>query len=114
MFCPQCQSGSVLSRDLARRTGGVLGAAAGGIAGATGAITGAELGGAFGLVAGPPGMVLGSIAGALLGAFVTGTTGCIAGARLGELIDENILNNYQCQECGYQFSTGCGVPEYPM
>ncbi len=33
-----------------------------------------------------------------------GVAGGIAGATLGEQMDDKVLNNFQCLECGYSFS----------
>ena len=35
---------------------------------------------------------------------VGGATGAVAGAQLGEVIDDTILDNYQCLDCDYTFS----------
>jgi len=50
------------------------------------------------------GIAIGSIAGAILGGLFGGVAGGIARATLGEQIDDKMLANYQCLECGYSFS----------
>ncbi|MBK7300229.1 MAG: hypothetical protein IPI79_07520 [Moraxellaceae bacterium] len=40
----------------------------------------------------------------VLAGCVGAVTGGIIGSKLGEFVDENILDNYQCLRCGYTFS----------
>lgn len=105
--CPHCQSSQVVSRNHARKVGGTLGAIAGAASGFTAAMNGARvggtLGGRIGLLAGPPGAIMGTVAGAILGGVLGGTAGCSAGATLGELIDDKVLHNYRCLDCGHTF-----------
>jgi hypothetical protein len=106
--CPICRSHQVVSLDRGKKIGGVIGVvggAASGVAGAmTGAATGAEVGLTVGLVAGPVGSTLGSVAGAIFGALIGAATGGVTGAKLGEVIDQRVLDNYVCQDCGLSFS----------
>lgn len=105
--CPHCQSAQVVTRNHARKVGGTLGAIAGAASGVAGAMNGARIGGylgsRIGLIAGPPGAALGTVAGAILGGVLGGTAGCSAGATLGELIDDKVLHNYRCLNCGHTF-----------
>ena len=105
--CPHCQSSQVMTRNHARKVGGTLGAIAGATSGFAAAMNGARIGGALGgrigLIAGPPGAALGTVAGAILGGVLGGTAGCSAGATLGELIDDKVLHNYRCLDCGHTF-----------
>jgi len=105
--CPHCQSQQVITRNHARKVGGIIGAIAGAASGFSAALKGARiggtLGGRIGLLAGPPGAALGSVAGAILGGLLGGTTGCSAGAALGELLDSRVLNNLHCLDCGHTF-----------
>jgi DNA-directed RNA polymerase subunit RPC12/RpoP len=80
--CPNCQSNRIVTKDVAKKT-----------CGTTRTLSGAELGGTIAV-----------IASALLNALVDGATGCVAGAKLGEVIDDRILDNYQCLACNYEFS----------
>jgi len=102
--CPNCQSNRIVTKDVAKKTCGLLGMVGGAASVTTGTLSGAELGGTLGMIAGPPGATLGAIAGALFGALIAGTTGGLAGAKLGEVIDDKILDNYQCLACEYAFS----------
>ena len=43
-----------------------------------------------------------------------GATGCLAGARVGAAIDERVLDNLQCLDCGYSFSADCVDPLPPI
>jgi len=102
--CPNCQSERIVTKDVAKKTCGLLGMVGGAASGTTGALSGAEIGGAIGMIGGPPGATLGALAAAILGAIVAGTTCGVAGAKLGEVIDDRILDNYQCLSCHYAFS----------
>jgi hypothetical protein len=42
--------------------------------------------------------------GAILGGLIGAATGCITGAKLGEIIDDQVLDNYSCLNCGLSFS----------
>ena len=102
--CPNCQSNRIGTKDVAKKTCGFLGMVGGAASATTGTLSGAELGGTVGMIGGPPGATLGAIAGALLGALLAGTTAGVAGAKLGEVIDDRILDNYQCLSCHFMFS----------
>lgn len=105
--CPHCQSPQVVTRNHARKVGGTIGAIAGAASGFSAALKGARIGGSLGgrlgLIAGPPGAALGTVAGAILGGLLAGTAGCSAGTALGELIDDKVLHNYRCLDCGHAF-----------
>lgn len=102
--CPCCQSTRLTKLNYGKKAGGTLGTIAGAAAGGASVIGGAELGATVGVVAGPFGVAIGSLAGALLGALVGGATGCSVGAKLGEVVDDRVLDNYQCLDCKYSFS----------
>lgn len=103
--CPQCQSEQIVTRNYARKTGGAIGTVAGGYGGYTAAFNGARLGSvSAGMILGPPGTVIGGVAGAIIGGFVGALAGGSAGIALGEAIDNNILDNYQCLACEFTFS----------
>jgi hypothetical protein len=108
--CPQCQSEQVVARNYARKTGGAIGTVAGGIGGYSAALSGARLGSAAaGIVLGPGGTVIGGLAGAIIGGLAGALAGGTAGIALGEVIDNKILDNYQCLSCLFIFS----LPEDP-
>tara|TARA_R100001369_G_C3300181_1_gene165552 strand:+ start:219 stop:491 length:273 start_codon:yes stop_codon:yes gene_type:complete len=75
------------------------------VGGALAAANGARFGVTLGLIVGPGGAVLGGLTGAMLGALSGGIAGCATGALLGDMVDESILDNFQCLECGYTFSS---------
>lgn len=104
IHCPSCESTHITTRDIAKHTGGAVGLVGGALQGVSGAMAGARLGGAVGVIAGPPGMALGSIAGAILGGLVGGAAGGITGAKIGQVVDERLLNNYRCLVCDHCFS----------
>lgn len=102
--CPCCKSQRLKKLNYGKRTGGTIGTIAGAVAGGASLIGGAELGATVGLVSGPFGIVIGGFAGALLGALVGGATGCSVGSKLGAVVDDRILDNFQCLDCDYSFS----------
>ncbi|WP_201747171.1 hypothetical protein [Glaciimonas sp. PCH181] len=105
LTCPQCHSERIHIHNYAKKTCGAIGAVAGATAGAVGIASGAEIGAVTGLIAGPAGGAIGGIAGAIIGGLLCGATGCAAGVKLGEIIDEHVLDNYHCLACQYAFST---------
>ncbi|WP_273915237.1 hypothetical protein [Burkholderia pseudomallei] len=58
----------------------------------------------LGLIAGPVGSIFGGLAGGLLGALFGGAAGCAAGSAVGAQVDEHLLSNLVCLECGHTFS----------
>jgi phage tail tape-measure protein len=104
LTCPKCQSDRIHTHDYAKRTCGAVGTVAGAVAGASGCIGGAEIGATAGFVAGPAGIVVGGIAGAIIGGLLGGAAGCAAGVKLGEVVDDHVLDNYHCLACLYTFS----------
>ena len=40
----------------------------------------------------------------VIGALLGGATGASAGVILGDVLDERVLDNHRCLECGYSFS----------
>lgn len=102
--CPNCRSIRITTKDEGRKVGGAIGAVGGGIHGIAGALKGAEVGRAVGSIAGPAGGAFGSIAGTFLGGLIGAVTGSVTGAKLGEIVDQHILDNYLCQSCGHSFS----------
>ncbi len=44
-----------------------------------------------------------------MGALFGGAAGCVAGAAVGEAVDANVLDNFECQACGHSF----GRPQTP-
>lgn len=101
--CSLCGSTQVVARNYARKVCSAAGVVAGAASGASAALGGAEAGAALGAIAGPVGLIVGGFAGALLGAMIGGTAGCAAGAAFGGAIDANVLNNFQCKNCGHDF-----------
>jgi len=39
-----------------------------------------------------------------MGALAGATAGCLAGTKLGQLVDRTILGTYQCLDCKHTFS----------
>lgn len=114
--CPRCGSHRIRTKQTGRRSGAVIGLTAGAASGATGAMYGARAGGfigrSVGMVAGPAGSAFGTVAGAILGALAGGTAGCVAGITVGKVIDDNLLGNRSCSECGHVF-TASAETSYP-
>ena len=48
-----------------------------------------------------PACLLGDITGALLAGMLGGAAGSMAGGRIGAQLDQNALQNYHCENCGY-------------
>jgi len=111
MHCPRCKSTHLDTKDYARKAGGAVGTAAGVAIGASAATVGGEVGLAIGTLAGPLGMIIGGGAGTIIGALVGGTMGCVTGVKLGEVVDNNVFNNYRCLKCGYTFRLTQTLPE---
>ena len=103
--CPNCKSTHIHNRNIGKKAGGFIGTTAGASAGVTAAMSGARVGATVGVIAGPPGVALGTVAGAILGGVTGGIFGGTAGAALGEIVDNNILDNFECLKCGHRFST---------
>jgi len=101
--CPQCHSRRISTKNFGKKAGGVIGTIGGGVSGAAGALSGAEFGGMVGVVGGPLGIALGALSGAVLGGLVGAATGGITGSKLGEVIDQRVLDNYGCRDCGHTF-----------
>ena len=112
--CPLCRSQRIIAKDLAKKTCTFVWTVGGAASGAAGAVTGAEIGFALGSFAGPIGRGVGGFAGALIGGLVGGATGGLAGARVGAAIDERVLDNLQCLDCGCSFSADCADPLPPF
>lgn len=101
-ICPKCHSAHVETRNRARKLGGAIGA----VAGATSAMlaAAAKARTAAVLVSGPFAITFGGIATAIVPALISGAASGTTGVKLGEVIDEKILNNYLCHSCGHTFS----------
>ena len=104
LSCPHCHSERIHLNNYAKKTCGTIGTVAGAAVGVAGRIGGAEVGALVGLAAGPAGAALGGIAGAIIGGLFGGAAGCAVGVKLGEVVDNNILDNYLCLDCDYTFS----------
>lgn len=100
--CPKCHSVHVETRNRARKLGGAIGALAGTTSVMLAAAAKART--AAGLVGGPFAITFGGIATSILPALISGAASGTTGVRLGEIIDEKILNNYRCHHCGHTFS----------
>lgn len=95
-LCPKCQSRRVEKLNRAARVGGTAGA----VAGAAGLKVGAGTGAAVGTALLPGiGTAVGSILGTLFGALA----GCAAGSAAGCVVDECVIDNRQCLECGHEW-----------
>ena len=104
LCCPKCNSTRLGRRFVGRRTVASIGTIAGSLSGAVGALRGAQVGMSLGIIGGPPTMTIGALAGAALGAMVGGAFGCKIGADLGELVDQDVLNDCECLDCGFSFN----------
>jgi hypothetical protein len=98
--CPKCRSVHIESRNMARRLGGAIGAIAGTAGGVILALKTESM--SFSKV--PVITLLGAAAGVVIEGIVAGATGGVAGSKLGEAIDHNVLHNQHCRDCGHTFS----------
>ena len=114
IICPYCRSMHTTTRNVGRKLGTTAGALGGGAHGLSTALAGAKTGYTVFRVMGPPGMALGTTAGAVLGAIVGATTFGFMGAKLGELVDNTILDNYRCLDCGKSFNPTRFIAEIPL
>ncbi|MBW0172115.1 MAG: hypothetical protein KXJ61_18000 [Hydrogenophaga sp.] len=102
-----------MSRNRARKATVTVGGLAGALASGSsawasvrvGARIGLQVGAGLGIVAGPGGSVLGAVAGAMLAALAGAAAGCAAGVALGEFLDDKLLNNHHCLDCGHCFGS---------
>jgi uncharacterized membrane protein len=51
-----------------------------------------------------PGAIIGGVSGALLGAVSGGVAGAAVGTKLGDVIDNDLLDNFECTSCDFAFS----------
>ena len=98
--CPNCKSIRIAVNHSARK----VCASVGSLAGAVSGIAAAASGGRIGVAVGPAGSVLAGLTGTLVGGAVGAIVVGSAGAALGDFVDENILDNFECLQCGYAFS----------
>ena len=90
MNCPKC-GGKASPSNTVRGPATLIGTGAGGyVAASAGAKTGAIIGHLM-----FPG--IGTILGILMGA----AGGAVAGNTVGRLVDENVIRNWKCNDCGY-------------
>ena len=101
LLCPRCQSERIETRSYGKKIGGALGALAGLGSGVALVLSGADIRNAGGSEANPPDD---GLAGCVLAVLKSGSAGCTAGADLGDVVDEHVLDRYRCIECGHAFS----------
>ncbi|PKO31811.1 MAG: hypothetical protein CVU34_16615 [Betaproteobacteria bacterium HGW-Betaproteobacteria-7] len=99
--CPKCHSLRIETRNRARRLGGAIGALSGAASAMLAASAKAR---AVAGLAGGPGAAFSIITSSVLAALISGAASSATGVKLGEVIDEKILNNYLCHSCGNTFS----------
>ena len=101
--CPACGSCSIHTKNHAHKVGGTLGAGVGVMSSLSGVAQGASSGAALAFRFTSSTQPLTRISAAVLGALVGGAIGCATGAALGQVIDDTILNNYQCLRSYHSF-----------
>ena len=110
--CPSCGSSAVAQQATAKKAG----AAIGGVSGVLKGLSATTIGANIILIAGSPtgGLTtaVGRLASSIMAAFASGAAGCIAGARIGALIDRNVFDSYRCTHCNCSFSMH--LPATPM
>ena len=105
LICPNCGSEQIRIKNIAKKAGGAIGAVAGGASGIAGAMSGARLGFLVGAAVGPVGAFAGSLAGAALGCILGAAVGCEVGLTVGGMVDDHLLDNYECLSCGHAFGS---------
>jgi hypothetical protein len=100
--CPKCHSVHVETRNRARKLGGAIGAVSGTTSVMLAAVAKART--TVGLVGGPFTVIVGGFASAIIPALISGAATGTTGVKIGEIIDEKILNNYLCHSCTHTFS----------
>ncbi len=56
--------------------------------------------------------IIGRLASAITAAFVSGAAGCIAGAKVGTVIDHYVFDAYQCNLCNCSFRMYSSQPPH--
>ncbi|MCH8532300.1 MAG: hypothetical protein LAT65_15730 [Saccharospirillum sp.] len=102
--CPKCHSTRIGKNNYGKKTAGSIGAAGGTIGGYAATVASAKAGAAPGAFAGPPGIAIGGLGGLIIGALFGGAAGASVGVILGDILDENVLDNHRCLDCGHCFS----------
>ena len=106
--CPKCGFRNIDTRNYGRKAGAGVGAVAGGTLGylgmASSAFAGAKIGAKAFRATGPAGAAVGAFAGAIIGALAGASAGATLGGKAGSAVDDNLLDNYRCLECGHTFS----------
>lgn len=101
--CPSCGSSAVAKQAIARKAG----AAIGGVSGVLRGLSATSIGASIVLITNSPtgGLTttIGRLASAITAAFVSGAAGCIAGAKIGTVIDHYVFDAYQCNQCNCSF-----------
>lgn len=101
-ICPKCHSSQIETRNRARKFGGVIGTLSG--AGCAMLVAASKARAAAGLLGGPAGLTASCIASAVAAALASAAASGTTGVKIGEVIDEKILNNYLCHHCNHTFS----------
>lgn len=105
MKCPRCGSSTVTKKATAKQTG----AAIGGVGGVLKGLSTVSIGASIALIAGGSSSglatTLGRAAAIITAALVSGAAGCIAGARIGTVVDHYVFDAYRCSHCNCSFRT---------
>ena len=101
--CPKCTSPRILVRNRGKKVGSTLGTVAGALGTAVGILRSIDLD-TTGDTLDTTWLVLATATGVILSGLMGGSTGGAVGAKLGEVVDNNVLDNYQCLSCGQCYS----------
>ncbi|MDP2678991.1 MAG: hypothetical protein Q8O85_09745 [Rhodoferax sp.] len=110
LICPQCTSARILVRNRGKKIGSALGTVAGALGTAVSILRSSELQEATSDTLSTTGILLTTATGVILSGLMGGSTGAVVGAKLGEIVDNNVLNNYQCLSCGLRYSQPSSSP----
>ncbi len=104
IHCPQCNHTHIITKDTGKRVASIIGIATGAISGLSSSMIHIRIGSNIGSIAGPPGIIIGTLSGAVISALLGAGAGGITGAQIGGMIDQQILGNHLCTQCGHTFS----------
>src|SRR5690606_12168855 len=103
IFCPRCGSPQTQAKNRAKKLGGASGTCFGIANSFSGAAKGAAACAAIGLRATAQPSSLSRLPAGVLRALAGGAIGGAAGATLGQVIDDTVLNHSRCFHCGHPF-----------
>lgn len=99
VLCPKCRSAQIRPKHTAQNICTATGVIAGITGGVYSALKGARAGSIIASPSGPVGSICGAVVGGLAGALSCGSIAM----KLGEQIDQSLLQSYNCLSCNHDF-----------